>query len=100
MQDSSRVSDDDFIYIIYILISGFWSIKILIHFCTKKWPLHRDIRNFLLLTTVKPGIEKVIKVKRERCMLLGFGFIFNQRILQGINYNQGKFTTKNLGFKK
>lgn len=69
MQDSSRVSDDDFLDIIYILISGFWSIKILIHFCTKKWPLHRDIRNVLLLTTVKHGIEKVIKVKRERCML-------------------------------
>lgn len=50
----------------YIWFLVYQNINTFLH---KKWPLHRDIRNFLLLTTVKPGIEKVIKVKRERCML-------------------------------
>lgn len=55
--------DDDFIYIIYIFIFGFWFIKILIYFCIKKWLLYRDIKNFFFFIIVKYGIEKVIKVK-------------------------------------
>lgn len=50
-------------------IFGFWFIKILIYFCIKKWLLYRDIRNFFFFIIVKFGIEKVIKVKWECCML-------------------------------